>query len=94
MARKKKTEQPTLPEPALVEESPVEVPPPAPAKLMAQTAWRMWGAPAWIVETRAPVVVPAQLHFEVLEMGRDEVLAVHPVTGGRVLMRRGMITLV
>ena len=83
MARKKKTEQPTTPEPT-----------PATAKVMAQTMWRRWGAPAWIAETRSPLVVPSQMHFEVLDLGTDEIIAVHPISGVRILMRRGMITLV
>ena len=94
MAKKKKTEQATTPEPPPAEEMSVEVQPPAPAKIMAQTMWRRWGAPAWVVETGAPVSVPAQTLFEVLELRRDEIVAVHPGTGACVLMRRVMITLV
>ncbi len=94
MARKKKIEQTSPHEQTPAEETLVVETPQVTAEVMAQTAWRRWGAPAWVVETRAPAVMPAQLHFEVLEVGGDEIIAAHPLTGVRVLMRRGMIAFV
>jgi hypothetical protein len=93
MARKKKAEPVVAQVPETVEEV-IEVPLTVASVIKARSAWRTWGAPARDSVTGESVVVPAGMIFEVLSLGREDVVAVHPITGVRVVMRRGMIVVV